>query len=118
MYTRFAVGLVSMLCLVPAFADPPAANPPTPAAATTPASTAAAAPAAVDPDVKHFMAEGYKPEMRQGQQMYCRKETAIGSRLTPVKTCGTIEDLKIQEQRAQAGVEQGQRQQTQGPSSK
>lgn len=70
MFPRCAVGLLSMLCLAPALADPPAATSPTPPASSTPAGAAATAPApatdkpaAEDADVKHFLAEGFKPEM-------------------------------------------------------
>ena len=76
------------------------------------AAQAAAAKAAIDKDTQHFLAQGYKPEMRSGEQVYCRKDTAIGSRLTPVKNCGTIEQLKLAEQKTKAGVFDAQRQQT------
>jgi outer membrane receptor protein involved in Fe transport len=136
---RIAAGLLASLAasaVTIALADPPTeANPAaTPAQQTTPAAAtptaaapaAAATPAApttpaakpeIDKDTQHFVAEGYKPEMHGGEQVYCRKETALGSRLAPVKNCGTIEQLKISEKRSQAGVADAQRQQTMGPSS-
>jgi len=133
---RFAVGLLACLgagALTSALADPQveaqsappqtsAAAAPAPAAAAVssaasgaaPANAAPAAPAAkveLDKDTQHFLAEGYKPEMRGGEQLYCRKETALGSRLAPVKNCGTIEQLKLAEQKTKAGVYDAQRQQ-------
>jgi hypothetical protein len=133
---RFAVGLLACLgagALTSALADPQveaqsappqtsAAAAPAPAApavssaasGAAPANAAPAAPAAkveLDKDTQHFLAEGYKPEMRGGEQLYCRKETALGSRLAPVKNCGTIEQLKLAEQKTKAGVYDAQRQQ-------
>jgi outer membrane receptor protein involved in Fe transport len=134
---RIAAGLLASLAagaVTIALADPPTeATPAAPAAQAAPAAAAtAAAPAAaavpaapatpaakpeIDKDTRHFLAEGYKPEMRGGEQVYCRKETALGSRLAPVKNCGTIEQLKVNEQRSQVGVADAQRQQSMGPSS-
>ncbi len=82
-----------------------------PAAAAAPPTTAAAGPPRraplsrpprpplrrspplrqVDFLEKHFTQEGFKPEMRHGQEVYCRQGDTLGSRLTPVKTCGTID---------------------------
>jgi len=133
---RIAIGLLAALsagALTPALADPPsepstaatAAAPeaaaaqaaPIPAdqasaASTDAAAQATAAKAAIDKDTRHFLAEGYKPEMHGGEQIYCKRETALGSRLAPVKNCGTIEQLKLAEQKTKAGVFDAQRQQT------
>jgi hypothetical protein len=131
---RIAVGLLAALsagALASALADPPtdaaqsasagaSAAQAAPAASTAPAAAAAteaaaakaaAAKADLDRDTQHFLAEGYKPEMRGGEQAYCRKETALGSRLAPVKNCGTIEQLKLSEQQTQSGLRDSQRQQ-------
>jgi hypothetical protein len=135
---RIAVGLLAALgagALTSALADPPTeaapattAAPAAPApAAPAPAAATAAAPATAAPaetaaadqtvlikaqldrDTQHFLAEGYKPEIRHGEQFYCRKETALGSRLSTVKTCGTIEQLKLNEQEAKTNVSDMQR---------
>jgi hypothetical protein len=133
---RIAVGLLAALsagALTSALADPPTEAAPAttaaPAAPTAPPAAApapaAAAPAAtaettaadhtvlikaqLDKDTQHFLAEGYKPEIRHGEEMYCKKETALGSRLSTVKTCGTIEQLKLNEQEAKANVSDMQR---------
>jgi len=132
---------VSAGALTSALADPPtdaqAAPAATAAQAAPAASTSAPAPATpapaaaapgatadkaaadqtvlvkaqLDRDTQHFLAEGYKPEMHGGEQIYCKKETALGSRLSPVKNCGTIEQLKLTEKRSQQGVSDAQRQQ-------
>ena len=126
---RIAAGLLACLAagvLSSALADPstdtapatPAAPNAAPAAAATPdavaaqaAAKAAAEKAEIDRDTQHFLAEGYKPEMHGGEQVYCRRETALGSRLAPVKNCGTIEQLKLGEQETKNGLRDTQRQQ-------
>ena len=132
---RIAVGLLACLgtcALTSALADPqteaaqaataaPAASAPTaPAAApnTAASAQAAAAKVEIDKDTQHFLAEGYKPEMHGGEQVYCHKETALGSRLAPVKNCGTIEQLKLNEQKTKSGVYDAQRQQSMGPTAR
>jgi hypothetical protein len=90
-----------------------AATPPSAANSTT--TAAAAAKPNVDRDIQHFTQEGFKPEMRHGQELYCRRETALGSRLTPVKTCGTIGELKAMEQRTRDDLQQAQQRQTSSP---
>ena len=81
------------------------------AAAQAEAAKAAAAKVQLDKETQHFVAQGYRPEIRGGEQVYCKKETALGSRLSPVKYCGTIEELRLAEDRAKQGVSNAQRQQ-------
>jgi len=88
---------LSFAALTPVFADPPAAS------STTPADQPA-----VDPDVQHFLDEGYKPEMRGGKQVYCHKVTDIGTRVGTKTICGSIEELRAREQRTQNDVHQSQ----------
>jgi hypothetical protein len=111
---RIAIGLLACLgtcALTSALADPPAEIAPTatgaPAATSAPAAPAAATsppaskPAAseIDPDEKHFIAAGYKPEMRGGVKVFCRREQVLGSRLGgEQKHCATVEQLKVSEQ--------------------
>ena len=134
---RIAVVLLACLAagaVTSAFADPqneaqaaapastaPSAPAPAAAAATSAHDATAAAQAAaaqgaaakvpLDKETQHFVNEGYKPEMRHGELVYCKKETVLGSRLAPVKYCGTIEELKLAEDRAKQGVSDAQRQQ-------
>jgi hypothetical protein len=132
---RIAAGLLASLAagaVTIALADPPTeaaaapaqqAAPAAPATAATPAATSsssvtitstAPAPAKpeIDKDTQHFLAEGYKPEMRHGEQVYCKKDAALGSRVNQVKTCGTLEQLKLQERAARENVSNMQRSQT------
>lgn len=90
---------LSVAALTPALADPPAPTSPT---------TAPAGEKPSDADVQHFLAEGYKPETRGGREVYCRKESTIGSRVTEKKVCATIDELRVKEARAQSDVHQSQ----------
>jgi hypothetical protein len=131
---RLAVGTIAclgLLALTPVFADPPAqpqASPSTsapstsapsaPATAPTDQAAAAAADAAKAAEVsakeKHFLSEGYKPEMHGGEKMFCRRQGDLGSRLSSHKICGTVDQLDAAERETQADVEQAQRQQSVG----
>lgn len=91
---------------------PEAARAATAAPAATPAAATPAAAAAkpeLDPFEKHLMASGYHPEMQNGEKVYCRKETPLGSRVGGVKNCGTAEQLKLREDQTKQGVGQAQR---------
>jgi hypothetical protein len=121
-----------------AFADPaaPTQQAPAPASASTPPATAAApasvaaptaamAPAssapptasaatpakpAIDADEKRLLAEGYKPEMRGGTKVYCKREPVLGSRLGAPEHCGTAEQLRATTQMSREATEMTQRQ--------
>jgi predicted transglutaminase-like cysteine proteinase len=128
-------GAVSM-----ALAEDPPANNPTPPATASPAApadtTAAPAPVAgaaksnvtitaaatpppaapqVDQTDKHFLAEGYKIQMRNGEKKFCRREDQLGSRLGGAMTCNSAEELKQIETQANATVQKAQSQQSTGP---
>ena len=132
---RIAVGLLACLgagALTSALADPstetapaatagpattvapaaPAAATPAPATETSAATQVISAKAELDRDTAHFVAEGYKPEMRNGEQIYCKKETVLGSRVNGQKRCGTLEQLKLGELGAKENVSDIQRRQT------
>jgi hypothetical protein len=49
--------------------------------------------------------------MRHGEQLYCKREDVLGSRVNAQKTCGTLEELKLMEQRTRQGLKDTQRQQ-------
>lgn len=121
-----------------ALADPPANPAPTatapssgaqPAASAPAASPSASAPAAkpqgptVDVDAqkedqleKHFLAEGYKLEMHNGEKYFCRREEVLGSHLSSSqKQCGTAQQLKLNEDESQAAFRRGQMQQGNAP---
>jgi len=113
---RFVVGVLACMgagVLTVAVADPP--PPEQPAHATSsPSTSAPAAPApsapqsdrvapavakpAIDPEEKRLMALGYKPEMRNGEKVFCRREQTLGSRLGETKHCATAEELKVSQQ--------------------
>jgi hypothetical protein len=75
--------------------------------------TRPATPAAPDVslDEKHFLAEGYKMEMRHGEKYFCRNEELLGTRLGREKVCSTAQQLKATEQQAQASVTKSMMQQ-------
>ncbi|HYB32083.1 MAG TPA: hypothetical protein VED45_01500 [Steroidobacteraceae bacterium] len=66
---------------------------------------------------KHFLAEGYKIEMHNGEKFFCRREDQLGTRLGGHKVCGTGAQLNFTEQEAKAAVQRGQAQQN-NPSGK
>ena len=125
--TRVAVLLLGCLSAavppIQALAGPPGEAPATATTASAqpakaePAAHQTAAKGSPDADTRHFLALGYKPEKRGAEEIYCRREIALGSRLSPVKNCGTIEQLKLAEQRTKAGLYDAQRQQATGPRS-
>jgi hypothetical protein len=81
---------------------------PAPSAAPTSAATAPVKPA-VDPEEKRLIAMGYKPEMRNGEKVFCRREEALGSRLAAQKICGTVAELKAAQTEVRENVERAQR---------
>jgi hypothetical protein len=100
----------------PAAATAPAATATTPGAQASPApsataTSAATAPAkpAIDPEEKRLIAMGYKPEMRNGEKVFCRHEQTLGSRLAEAKYCASAEQLKISQQENQDVIEKIQR---------
>jgi hypothetical protein len=132
---RFAVRVLACLgagAISLAVADPPITAPDTPAApaaATAPAATAptpgtqasavpsaaptpaAAAPVkpAVDPEEKRLIAMGYKPEMRHGEKVFCRREEELGSRLARKLECGTVKELAAAWTQSREAWEKAQR---------
>ena len=111
----------------PAAASAQAAAPAAPASSPAPAassqaatqnSTQAAAPHATaasqsetdDPaDEKRLRAAGYKPEMHNGEKIWCRKEDSLGSRLATQRNCGTASSLAKSIQENQRNVADSQR---------
>ena len=102
------VGAVSL-----AVADPPSSSRDAPAAAApAPAApTPSATQPAVDPNEKWALSEGYKPEMRNGEKVFCRREQPLGSRLGQEKHCATLEQLKISRQESRDVMDKIQRSQ-------
>jgi hypothetical protein len=98
-------------------ADSPAPVAGAPKSAVTVTAAATPPPAApeVDQTDRHFLAEGYKMQMRNGQKVFCRREEQLGSRLGGALNCNTAEELKQIETQAHAAVERAQNQQATGP---
>ena len=133
---RIAIALLTLLgAAAAAQADQPAATPAAapssavPAAAATSAAASSAADSAAKPSVtvqgtpvedpleKHFLSEGYKMEMRNGEKVFCRREEQIGTRLGGAKVCGTVQELNLREREAQQVVNKSMMQQN-NPSGK
>jgi hypothetical protein len=100
---RLIVGVlacVSFGAVSAALADPPAATSTTTPAASAPASTttaSTAAPAADDAQqARHLRAAGYHAEMHNGQKLWCKEDTNLGTRLSAnsTKSCGTAQDVE------------------------
>ncbi len=81
---------------------------PAPSATATSAATAPAKPA-IDPEEKRLIAEGYRPEMHNGEKVFCRREQTLGSRLGEAKHCATAEQLKVSQQETHDVIEKIQR---------
>ena len=76
----------------------PLAEPPAAPSAPVPAASAVAAPAAAAPVAARVAEEfrppsGYKKKTRDGTQVYCRKETQVGTRFL-TEYCFTQNDLE------------------------
>jgi len=64
---------------------------------------------------KHFLSEGYKIEMHNGEKYFCRREEQLGSRLGGSKQCSTAQQLTWTEDDARRAAEHGQRNQASTP---
>lgn len=64
--------------------------------------------------LKRFKAAGYKPQVRNGEVVFCRKEQQLGSRFE-VNTCSTAQQIEQQIQQAQDATLKAQRTLTQLP---
>ena len=106
----------------------PAAPTPSPAAAPAAEHPAASATSAVadTPSVeidapamerleKHFLAEGYKIEIHNGEEYFCRYQEQLGSRLGGQKQCAAAQQLMFIEKDARRQLEHAQRNQTSTP---
>jgi len=86
--------------------------------ASSPPATEAAPAAAAEPaepkkdeagDEKRLYAAGYRPEIQNGVQMWCRRELTLGSRLASQKNCGTIQSLAQSMRQNQHQIDDAQR---------
>jgi hypothetical protein len=94
-----AIGAATQAPALPA-ASSSAANPPAaPKAAATELSA----------DERRLLNQGYKPQMRNGEKIYCRREAELGSRINSVQHCGTVAQLKTATQHGRDYTENAQR---------
>ncbi len=87
-----------------------AAQPAAPATSATPAAPKVAAPAAStsaaeEERERHFLSEGYRLEMRNGEKVFCRREEMLGSRLGAQKVCASALQLTETERQAKASMD-------------
>ncbi len=126
-----SLALMGCVAGVPAFADEPAApaaaaSPPAAAAttatapATAPAATSttvAAADAQAAARIRRIRTQGYKPSgEHDGQTVWCRSETPIGSHLES-KVCHTADQIDAIAQAGQDTVRDYQQKANVGPQS-
>lgn len=81
-----------VLCGLAGCASSPPAPPATAAAGNAGAATAAAETVQQHAAIEAAIRAGYHPRVRDGQQLYCREETPIGTRFSELH-CYTIEQL-------------------------
>ncbi|HZC86531.1 MAG TPA: hypothetical protein VE266_06010 [Steroidobacteraceae bacterium] len=105
----------------PAAIAPDSASPATSAATGVPAPPAASAPVASPPAApkaaaptlsaaeQRLLSQGYKPQMRNGAKIYCRREPALGSRISAGQHCGTVSQLTTATQDGKDYLDQAQR---------
>ncbi len=84
----------------------PAAAAATPAPSDKPSDNKAAKNGTgMSPQEHVLRTAGYKPRLRNGETIWCRQETAIGSRLAQQERCGTPEQIERSVQEAKDTVE-------------
>jgi hypothetical protein len=84
-----------------------------PSAASSPAAAQPAAPKTAAPalsvDEQRLLSQGYKPQMRNGEKIYCRREAQLGSHISDVQHCGTVAQLTTATRNGKDYTEQAQR---------
>ena len=89
---------------------------PAPPAASSPAASPPAAPKAAAPTLsaaeQRLISQGYRPQSRNGEKIYCRREPALGSRINAGQHCGTVSQLTTATQDGKDYLDQTNRTQT------
>jgi hypothetical protein len=120
----FVLGIGAFSC---SFADDPtptasAQSIPASSATTAAATTATAPPtsektsaadAALVAQIHRLRSAGYKPKVKEGSTIWCKQQTALGSRLTQVEFCGSADQIEHSIQESKDAVEEAQRRVTQ-----
>lgn len=78
-------------------------------AAATGDTKKAAADGALAAQTHRLRTAGYKPRVKNGVTVWCRQETALGSRLAQVESCSSPEEIDQAAQNAKDTVEKMQR---------
>jgi hypothetical protein len=116
---RLIVGILACLASTTLLADEPAAPAATPAPAATapaadapnsvlippPAAAAKTAAADEEAEVKRLRARGYRLEKRDGNEVWCRKEDTMGTRLGGHTVCRTAEQIRYEEEKVKRDVQ-------------
>jgi hypothetical protein len=91
-------------------ATPAAPEPATGAAVQTPAAVPPA-PSASDERMaqQQLRLQGYRPSMVNGEQLYCRREAPLGSRLESVRHCVTLAEAELMAKEGKETTERLQR---------
>jgi hypothetical protein len=102
------VALLSLGAATADLADPPSA-PPASVGRTPSVVVTAPEAAKVSLDEQTLINQGYKPEMRSGQKVFCRSEVKTGTRLMHGETCGTADQIKARTRTGREMTETAQR---------
>jgi len=91
---------------------PAAPEPATAAAVQTPAAASVRpAPSASDERMaqQQLRMQGYRPSMVNGEELYCRREAPLGSRLESVRHCVTLAEAELMAKEGKETTERLQR---------
>jgi hypothetical protein len=111
---RLVVGALVVLAgaMTQAIADPPAAPQSSSTEAAAPATaqtTSTTTKTSMSSEEENLRAQGYKPKMQNGQKVWCRSETPIGTRLSHGDTCASAEQIKARTQSGRDATDTAQR---------
>jgi hypothetical protein len=59
--------------------------------------------------VHRLRSAGYKPKVKDGSTIWCKQQTALGSRLSQVEICGSPDQVEQSIQESKEAVEEAQR---------
>ena len=123
------IHFLPLICAMPlacsvAAADPQSTPQPADASAQQPSSTTSSTPSAAptsannktklvdntvtDAQLKHILAQGYRPEGKGDQVLYCRREPILGSHFEQ-KACRSATQILFEEKNAPETMDKAQR---------
>jgi hypothetical protein len=117
---RYPAALSLFICLGASShsfaADPPSASAEaaqSSAVSNAPPAVASVKPTAADSalvaQVHRLRSAGYKPKVKDGATIWCKQQTALGSRLSQVEICGSADQIEQSIQDSKDAVEEAQR---------